>query len=147
VNIRGKYADGLYNSMIDDKDGYIPFPLIMVTCTTLHHAHLEWQKIQGVHPKASKSTVKAGKPDRPNYFNCKNESSKIVSCCAVTGYKVVNLVWCRRYRKILDEFLEHSTGELPTDAVSHHYLYRQGSGPTEGEPNACRGDQHEFSAC
>jgi hypothetical protein len=37
---RGKYADGFYNSMIDDKDGHILSPLIMFTCTALHHALL-----------------------------------------------------------------------------------------------------------
>jgi len=32
---RSKYADGFYNSMINDKDGHIPSPLIMFTCTAL----------------------------------------------------------------------------------------------------------------
>jgi len=69
ANIRGMYADGLYNSMIDDKDGHRPSPLIMFTCTALRHALLEWQKNKGVHPKASKSKLKADRPDRSNYFN------------------------------------------------------------------------------
>jgi hypothetical protein len=89
ANNRGKYADGFYNSMIDNKDGYIPSPLIMFTCTALRHAHLEWQKIKGVHPKASKSKLKADRPDRSNYFNCKYDGGKIVSCCAVTGRKLL----------------------------------------------------------
>jgi hypothetical protein len=55
--------------MINHKDGHIPSPLIMVTVTTLRHALLEWQKNQGVHPKASKSQLKADRPDRSNYFN------------------------------------------------------------------------------
>jgi hypothetical protein len=38
VNDRGKYADRFYTSMIDDKDGHIPLPLIMFTCTELHDA-------------------------------------------------------------------------------------------------------------
>jgi len=59
ANNRSKYADGFYNSMIDDKDGHIPSPLIMFTCTALRHALLEWQKNKGVHPKASKSELKA----------------------------------------------------------------------------------------
>jgi len=75
--------------MIDDKDGYIPLPLIMFTCTALRHALLEWQKNKGVHPKASKSKLKLDRPDRSNYFNCKNDGGKIVSCCAVTGRKVL----------------------------------------------------------
>jgi hypothetical protein len=41
ANDRGKYADGLYNSMINDRDGHIPSPLIMFTSTALHHALLE----------------------------------------------------------------------------------------------------------
>jgi hypothetical protein len=71
--------------MIDDKHGHIPSPLIMFTCTALGHAHLEWQKNKGVYPKASKSNLKADRPDRSNYFNCKNDGGQIASCCAVTG--------------------------------------------------------------
>jgi hypothetical protein len=89
ANNRGKYADGFYNSMIDDKDGHIPSPLIMFTCTALPHALLEWQKNKGVHPKASKSKLKVDRPDRSNYFNCKNDGGKIVSCGAVTGRKLL----------------------------------------------------------
>jgi len=43
VNSQGKYVDGFYTSTIDDKDGHIPSPLIMFTCTALYHAVLEWQ--------------------------------------------------------------------------------------------------------
>jgi len=89
ANNHGKYADGFYNSMINDKDGHIPSPLIMFTCTALRHALLEWQKNQGVHPKASKSKLKADRPDRSNYFNHKNECGKIATCCAVTGHKLL----------------------------------------------------------
>jgi len=75
--------------MIDDKDGHIPSPLIMFTCTVWRHALLEWQKNKGVHPKASKSKPKAGRPDDSNYFNCKNDGGKIASCCAVMGRKLL----------------------------------------------------------
>jgi hypothetical protein len=75
--------------MIDDKDGYIPSPLIMFTCTALRHALLEWQKNKGVHLKASKSKLKADRPDHLNYFNCKKDGGKIASCCAVTGRKLL----------------------------------------------------------
>ena len=61
----------------------------MFTCTALRHALLEWQKNKGVHPKASKSKLKADRPDRSNYFNCKNDSGKIVSYCAVLGRKLL----------------------------------------------------------
>jgi hypothetical protein len=44
--------------MINDKDGHIPSPLIMFTCTALRHALLEWQKNKGVHPQTSKSKLK-----------------------------------------------------------------------------------------
>jgi hypothetical protein len=44
ANKHGKYANGFYNSMIDDKDGHIPLPLIMFTCTALRHALLEWKR-------------------------------------------------------------------------------------------------------
>jgi hypothetical protein len=83
------YADRFYNSMITNKDGYIPSPLIMFTCTALCHALLEWQKNNGVHSKASKSTLNSDRPDRLNYFNYKNDGGKIASCCAVTGRKLL----------------------------------------------------------
>jgi len=44
---------------------------------------------KGVYPKASKSTLKADRPDRSNYFNYKNDSGKIASYCAVTGRKLL----------------------------------------------------------
>jgi len=75
--------------MIDDKDGHIPSPLIMFTCTALRHAYVEWQKNKGVHPKASKSKLKADRTDRSDYFNYKNDGGKIVSCCAATGHKLL----------------------------------------------------------
>jgi len=91
VNNRGKYANGYYNSLINDKDGHIPSPLIMFTCTALRHALLEWQKNKGVHPKAAKSQLKADRPDHSNYFNYKNDAGKNASCCAATGPKLLTL--------------------------------------------------------
>jgi len=88
-NNRGKYADGFYNSMIDDKDRHIPSPLIMFTCSALCHAVLEWQTNKVVHPKASKSKLKVDRPDRSNYFNYKNDGGKNASCCTVTGRKLL----------------------------------------------------------
>jgi len=88
-NNRCKYADGFYNSMINDKDGHIPSPLIMFTCTALRHALMEWQKNKGVHPKASKSKLNADRPDRLNYFNYKNDGGKNASCCAALGRKLL----------------------------------------------------------
>jgi hypothetical protein len=76
--------------MIDNKDGHIPAPLILFTCTALRHALLDWQKNKRVHPKASKSKLKADRPDRSNYFNCQNDGGKIVSCCPVTGRKLLS---------------------------------------------------------
>ena len=81
ANNRGEYADGLYNSMIDDKDSHIPSPLIIYTCTALRHAPVEWQINKGVHPKASKLKLKVDIPDRSKYFNYKNDSDKNASCC------------------------------------------------------------------
>jgi len=89
VNTRGKYADGFYNSMINDKDGRIPSPLIMFTCTALRHVLLKWQKNRGVHRKASKSWLKADSPGRSNYFNSKNDGGKNTSCCAAMGRKLL----------------------------------------------------------
>jgi len=75
--------------MINDKDGHIPLPLIMFICTALRHALLEWQQNKGVHPQASKSKLKADKPDRMHYFNHKIDGGKIASCCAVTDCKLL----------------------------------------------------------
>jgi hypothetical protein len=75
--------------MVDDKDGYIPSPLIMFTCTALRHVLLEWQKNKGVHPKASKSKLKVDRPDHSNYINYKHDGGKIPSCCAATGRKLL----------------------------------------------------------
>jgi hypothetical protein len=89
VNNRGKYADGFYNFMIHDKDSHIPSPLIVVTRTALHHALLEWQKNNDVHLKASKSKLKADRPDHLNYFNHMNDRGKNSSCYAATGPKLL----------------------------------------------------------
>jgi len=85
---RGKHADVFYNSMIDDKDGHIPSPLIMFTCTAFRHALLQWQKNKGVFLKASKSSWKANRPECSNYFNYKNPGGKDASCCAAIGRKL-----------------------------------------------------------
>jgi len=61
----------------------------MFTCTAFCHALLEWQKKKRVHPTASKAKLKAGGPDRSNYFNCMNDGGKIVSSCTVTGRKLL----------------------------------------------------------
>ena len=91
ANNRGKYASGFYNSMIDDKDGHTPWPLIMLTCTTLRHALVEWQKNKGVHPKASKSKQKADRLDRSNYFIYKNDAGRNASCHAAMGRQLFTL--------------------------------------------------------
>jgi hypothetical protein len=41
VNTHGNYADGFYNSMIDDNDRHVPSPLIVFICTASGHALLE----------------------------------------------------------------------------------------------------------
>ena len=89
ANNRGKYADGFHNSMIDNKDGHIPSPVIMFTCTVLRHALREWRMKKGVHLTASKSKLKADRPARSNYFNYKNDGGKNASCCAATGHKLL----------------------------------------------------------
>jgi len=40
ANNPSKDADGISNSLIDDRDVHIRFPLIMFTCTTSRHAFL-----------------------------------------------------------------------------------------------------------
>jgi hypothetical protein len=107
--------DGCYNSMINNKDSHTPLPLIMITCTALRHALLEWQKNTGVHPKASKSKLEADRTDRSNYFNHKKDSGKNAFCC--NGSQVVNLAWHCRHVYILDEYLDHTTGELATEGL------------------------------
>jgi hypothetical protein len=63
----------------------------MFPCTTLRHAPLVWQNTKGVHPKASKSTLKVNRPDRSKYFNYNNDGGKNAFCCAATGHKM--LTW------------------------------------------------------
>jgi len=75
--------------MINNRDGHTPLRQIMFRCTALRHAPLEWQKNKGVHPNASRSKLKAGRPDRSNNFTNKNDGGKIASCCAVTGRKLL----------------------------------------------------------
>jgi len=75
--------------MIDDKDSHIPSPLIMFTSTALRHALLEWQKNKCVHSKASKSKLKADRPDRSNHFNYENDGGKNASCWAATGRELL----------------------------------------------------------
>jgi hypothetical protein len=77
--------------MSDDKDGYIPSPLIMFTSTVLCYGLLQWQKNKGVHPKASMSKLNVDGPDRSNYFNYKNDVDKNASCCAAMGRKLLTL--------------------------------------------------------
>ena len=103
--------------MINDKDGHIPSPLIMFTCPVLHHALIEWQRNKGVHPNASKSKLKADRPDRSNYFNYKSDGGKNASCSRCNGSQVVNLAWRCRHVYILDEYLQHTTRELPAEGV------------------------------
>jgi len=74
--------------MIDDENGHIPSPLIPFTCTVLRNDLMEWQENKGGHPKASKSKLKADRPDRSNYFNFKTDSVKNTSCCSATGRKL-----------------------------------------------------------
>jgi len=85
VNTRGKNTDEFDNSMIDNKDGHVPSPLIMFTCTALHHALLKWQKNKAVHPKASQSKLQADRPDHSNNVNYKTDGGKIASCWAATS--------------------------------------------------------------
>jgi len=116
ANNRVKYDDGFYNSMIDDKDSHIPSPLITCICTTLRHAVLEWPKNKGICPLASKSKLIAVRPDRSNYFNYKNDGGTNESCCAATGHKLLTSPGVAD-TCILDEYLKHTTGELPTEGV------------------------------
>jgi len=84
ANNRGKYADGSYTSLIDDKEGHIPSIVIMFTCTAFRHALLMWQKNTCVHPKTSKSNLNADRPECAKYFNFKNVGGLKASCCAAT---------------------------------------------------------------
>ena len=96
----GKYSNGCYNSMIHNQDGHIPLPLITFSCTALRHALLEWQMINGVHLKASKSKLKADRPDRLDYFNYHTSAGKNASFCAamcrmlITSPGIADLYTC-----------------------------------------------------
>jgi hypothetical protein len=75
------YADGFYNSMINEKSSQIPSQLIIYTFTPLGHPLQEWQKNTDVHVKASKSKWQVARLDPLNYFNSKNQGGKTTSCC------------------------------------------------------------------
>jgi len=77
--------------MIDHRDCHLPSPLIMFTCTGLRHALLAWQMNKGVHPKDSKSNLKADRSDCLNYFIYMIDSGKNGTCCAETGCKLLIL--------------------------------------------------------
>jgi len=79
------YADELYKSMLDDKDGNIPSPLIIDMCIALRHDLLQWQKSKSVEQKASKTKLKADRPHRMNNFNLMNVVGMIASCYAAIG--------------------------------------------------------------
>jgi len=87
-NKRGTYADGFYNSIIDDNDSHIPSPLIMFTRNVLRHTLLKWHQIKGVHLKACKTKLKADRPDHSNYFHYKNDSGNNASYCTAKGRKL-----------------------------------------------------------
>ena len=91
VNNCSQYADGFYNSMIDNKDGHIPWPLIMLTCTMLRDSLWEWQRTKGVHQKDSKLKIQVDRSARSNYFNYNNDGGKNASCCAATARKLLTL--------------------------------------------------------
>jgi hypothetical protein len=86
---RGRYTDGFYNCMIDDKDSHLHLPLIMFTCTVSRHAVLVRHKIKGVPPKASMAKLKVDRPDRSNYLNYENDSGKNAHCRTATGRKLL----------------------------------------------------------
>jgi len=44
---------------------------------------------KGVHLKASKSKLKADRPDHLNYFNYMNDGGENASCCAAMGRKLL----------------------------------------------------------
>jgi hypothetical protein len=73
--------------MVDDKDGHIPSSQIMFTCTVVRQAFLQWHKKQGVYWNAFESKLVADRLDHSNYFNYKNDSTKIASGCAALGPK------------------------------------------------------------
>jgi hypothetical protein len=85
---RGRYTDGFYNCMIDDKDSHLHLPLIMFTCTVSRHAVLVRHKINGVPPKASMAKLKVDRPDRSNYINYENDSGKNAHCRTAMGRKL-----------------------------------------------------------
>jgi hypothetical protein len=77
--------------MIDDKDGHIPSPLIIFTCTALRNALLKWERNKGVYPKASKLMLKVDRSDHSNYFNYNHDGCTDASCCAATGCNLLTL--------------------------------------------------------
>jgi len=59
MNNHGNRVDGSYNSMIDDTDGDIPSPLIIITCTVLRHPLLKSQVAKDKRGSSENFQVKA----------------------------------------------------------------------------------------
>jgi hypothetical protein len=130
--------------MIDNQDDHIPAPLIVFTTTALRHALLEGRMKTGVFPNASKLKLNGVKPEYSYYFNYKYDGGKNASCC---GVHVINLPWQCRHLTMLDQYLEHTNRELPTEGVYQHLCYSQLSDPTGGETNASGVDEPGRSSC
>jgi hypothetical protein len=89
ANHHRKNWDVFNVSMIDIRDSDIPSPLIMYTCTGLHHAPLECQMNKVDHAKVSKSKLKVDRPDRSYCFIYMNDGGQNASCCIVMGRKLL----------------------------------------------------------
>jgi hypothetical protein len=118
ANDRGKYGERLCTSMIDDNDGHMPSPLIMFTCTKMLHALLQWPKNKGVHLKASKSKLKADRPDHSNYSNYKNDRGKNTSCYTATCGKLLTSAGVTDS----DSFLMNTWNSLPESYKQKAYI-------------------------
>jgi len=143
----GKYADEFYHSMIDDKDGHIPLPLFMLSCTALRHALLGWQMNKSVHPNASKSKLKVDRPDHSNFFNNKKDGGKNPSCWAALDHELLTLPGMAATYA----FMMNTWKTLPESYQQRVYKFTLATVKrqiqTGGEPNMWGGNQHQISAC
>jgi hypothetical protein len=143
VNNRGKYADGLYNSNIDNKDNHMPSPLIMFASTTLGYALLEWQKKKGVHLKTSTANLEVDRPDCSNYFNYNNNSGQNESCCPTSHCMLTLPGVADMYTLLLNSW--NTLPESHQQSVYKHSCYSPASDPTGVEFNTCCGHRRGSS--
>jgi hypothetical protein len=143
----GKNWDLFNVSLIDDRDSDIPSPLIMYTCTGLHHAPPEWQTNKVDHSKVSKSKRTVDRPDHSYCFIYMNDGGKNAPCCIVMGHKQLTSPGVAD----MYTFLMNTWNTLPSSYQQKVYKNTFGTAKGDiqrgGEPHASSAHQPRSREC